>query len=198
MALPSTGDICTVPLSMPPSPGSYVAGVSSCGGGSCRRRRGSRSGNLLLRRRFLRGGLRSRLRLLLNDVDGRQLVGAGGGAGCRRRCRVRSVVLGCRGALAVSCRARALSWCRGRRRAGVVVVLGGVGAGCWCSAPPAAGGEGCVCCALAGRKAARSLRPLVPAAKDLCLPCRPPASICFFRLYSRKNSTHSPSGIRVI
>ncbi len=88
MALPSTGDICTVPLSMPPSPASYVAGVSSCGAAGSARRRCCGSRNLLRRCLLLCSGLRRRLRLLLNDVDGRQLVCGGRRRRCRLLCRL--------------------------------------------------------------------------------------------------------------
>ncbi len=79
---------------MPPSPGSIsrrrVELRRRLGGRRCR----GRSGGLLLRRRLLGGGLRSRLRLLLDHIDGWQLVRGRRGRRRRGGCRVRR----CRGA----------------------------------------------------------------------------------------------------
>ena len=132
-------------------------------------RRGSRSGNLLLRRRLLGGGLRCRLRLLLNDLDGRQLVRRGGGAGVGGAAAF-GVVLGV--------------------AAFGVVALGAVVLGAGAAAPPA-GGVGCVCggsvCWAVTGSESNAITPAAPpAAIDLCPACRPPAFRCYFRFTPQK------------
>ena len=94
---------------------------------------------------------------------------------CRRRCRVRSSGARSRGAL-VAC--LALSWCLGRRRAGSCGVRSGCVLGAVRPSRPRAA-KAVSAERWLGGEAARSSPLRAPVAIDLCLPCRPPASIIF-------------------